>query len=219
MEERKAVFGEEHKIVDNVPEGEGGDESSSDGSAGKSAKQLSNSVVGFFPVTEEAIHAVPEITEFENAELNQAVHTGCVDVLKAVKDAPPGAEAIIAISLDAKQKTDVLIGEPGAGVVPFVKMDAPYMIIHNHAGGETFSLKDVDQFASDPNCKGLAVVGNNGKVFLLSKTTAYNGEGFSAYYFSHLYGIVPSESNEQFLKGGMKYGVLYAERATDRRTD
>lgn len=190
----------------------GGGSSSGGGASSNPDKEpLSDSSGEFHAVTDDAIEPIPEITEFDSKELNQAVHTACKDILKAVKKDPPGTEATVSISLDLQKKSELRKGSPGEGTVTPIKMAVPYISIHNHASGETFSLKDVDQFASDYNNKAIVVVGNNGKVFVFSKTNNYNAERFSAYYLSRLYGIVTSESKEQFLKGGTKYGTKYTE--------
>lgn len=206
------------KYSDSQPRDDHGRWTDSGGGSGgdaSSSGHLSDSKTDFIPVTNEAISSVPKITEFDDEEMNKTVNNACKDVLKAIKNDPPGTEATISISLDLTQKSAVQKGEPGAGTVKPVKMDISYVSIHNHPSGETFSLKDVDQFASDYNNKSIVVVGNNGKVFVLSKTNNYNAEGFSAYYLSRLYGIVTGESKEQFLKGGTKYGTKYTEIKAD----
>ena len=189
--------------------GGGGESSGGTSDSDTLTDQLNDSSVDYHPVTDAAIDSIPEIAVFDNAELNQAVHTGCVDVLKAVKDAPPGTEATISISLDMKQKSDVQIGEPGAGTVHPVKMNVPYLSIHNHASGETFSGRDIQKFVADEKVSALCVVGNNGKVFILEKTDSFNWVqfGIKTHSFSE-----SSDYNLQVLNGAEQYGLRYYEK-------
>ena len=190
----------------------GGGSSSGGGASSNPDKEpLSDSSGEFHAVTDDAIESIPEITEFDSKELNQAVHTACKDILKAVKKDPPGTEATISISLDLTQKSKLQKGESGAGSVKLVTMDVPYVSIHNHASGETFSLNDIDRFANNINHKSMIVVGNNGKIFILSKTKNYDSAGFSGHYLPYYYGLTTPKNNRQVLKGGIKYGTKYIE--------
>ena len=203
LELRKKYVGVDRSGRGGIIEGKG-----KDGDRSGSGK-LSDSSNKFLKVTAEAIKSIPEINIFNSAELNQAVHDGCVDVLKAVKELLPGTEATISISLDIKQKSDVLIGEPGAGTVQPIKMDVHYVSIHNHASGETFSGRDIRKFVADEKARVLCVVGNNGKVFVLEKTNNFDWVqfGINTHSFND-----SDDFNLQVLNGAEQYDLRYYEK-------
>jgi len=59
--------------------------------------------------------------------------------------------------------------------------DAPYVMIHNHPDGQTFSHTDIMNFILRANLKTMTVIGNTGKVFVLQKGNDYDGNGL--YFF------------------------------------
>lgn len=193
-------------------DGGGGGNGAGGSLSGAAIEPLSDSADEFHAVTDEAIDSIPQITVFDNAALNQEVHTGCVDVLKAVKDAPPGTEAIVSISLDAKHKSNVLIGEPGAGDIDPIRMDVPYVSIHNHASGETFSIADLMMFHDDKNCKSIVVIGNNSNLYILKKSTNFNSTDFFEYCMKKHLGFTSYNSEDDFIQGAGVYGTSYYKR-------
>ncbi len=72
-----------------IDDGDGGGGGSYSGSSLRT-KPLSDSFESFMPVTEATIDSLPKITEFENEELNQAVHNACKQILLDVRDDLPG---------------------------------------------------------------------------------------------------------------------------------
>lgn len=205
---------DEHgRFTGSVPHGGGssGGGSGSDSGA-KATEQLSDSTIEFHAVTDEVIDSIPKITAFDDAALNQAVHTGCVDVLKAIKNDLPGTEATVSISLNLEQKTEIRKGEPGAGTVKGIPLSTPYVSIHNHASGETFSNRDIKKFIKDDNNIHSVVVGNNGSVFVLSKNADYDMIGSLRYIISST-GLSETEK----CKGMKRYGITYSEKRIDTR--
>ena len=90
-----------------------------------------------------------------------------------------------------------------------VKMNVPYLSIHNHASGETFSSRDIQKFVADEKASALCVVGNNGKVFILEKTDSFNWVQFGIKTHSF---IESSDYNLQVLNGAEQYGLQYYEK-------
>lgn len=187
----------------------GGSSGGSEGSGESGGGTQSDSSGDFHPVTDAAIEAVPKIAEFGSDEVNQAVHTACKDILTAVKDDPPGTEATVSISLDLTRKSAVQKSEPGAGTVKPVVLDVPYISIHNHASGETFSDRDIRKFVADKNAIAICVVGNNGRVYILQKTDSFNWIKFGIKTHS-----IDDDSNYnlQVTQGAEKYGLQYYEK-------
>ena len=176
---------------------------------GKTDEPLSDSSYDFKPVTDEAINSIPEINEFDSKELNQAVHDSCKQILLDVRDDPPGTEATVSISLDTKIKSEVQKGNPGEGTVKDIPLNVPYVSIHNHASGETFSNRDISKFAANEKARALCVVGNNGKVYLLQKTKTFNWIHFGI----ETVGIDDSPDYAlKVIKGAEKYGLRYYEK-------
>lgn len=204
---------DEHgRFTGSVPHGgnSGGGSSGGSGSSGESSGGTQSDSSGdFHPVTDAAIEAVPKIAEFGSDEVNQAVHTACKDILTAVKDDPPGTEATVSISLDLTRKSAVQKGEPGAGTVKPVVLDVPYISIHNHASGDTFSDRDIRKFVADKNAIAICVVGNNGRVYILQKTDSFNWIKFGIKTHS-----IDDDSNYnlQVTQGAEKYGLQYYEK-------
>ena len=54
----------------------------------------------------------------------------------------------------------------------------PYIGIHNHPTNTTFSHTDLQRFVERDNMQGLTAVGNDGAIYLVYKTKAYNKAKF-----------------------------------------
>ena len=122
-----------------------------------------------------------------------------------------GTEATVSINL--KNLThEFRKGEKGEGGVKFIHMDSPYISIHNHPSGETFSVRDLEILHSDSNCNALLVVGNNGKIYIMQKQDTFDSTGFFEYIMKKKYGFSKYHTEYDFMKGAEKYGVKYYER-------
>ena len=143
-------------------------------------------------------------------ELNERIQKESRHILETAKDLPLNSEVGYSLPLDlsnGKKK----IGEPGEGAVAIPKLDVPYISIHNHPSGESFSVKDLDIFANDKYCKAIVVVGNNGKLFTMKKDDNVDNTGFFEYIMRRQFGFLPDLSEKEFLKGAEKYGYKYYE--------
>lgn len=199
-----------YKYSDSQPRDDHGRWTDGGGSSGSSSSgQLSDSNPDFHPTSEEIINSVPEITAFDSEELNHVVHTSCKDILMAIKDDIPGTEATISISLDLTQKSEIQKGEPGAGTVNPIRMNVPYVSIHNHASGDTFSDRDIRKFVVDTNAKAICVIGNNGRIYILQKNKDFNWIqfGIKTHTIDDDYNY-----NLQVLRGADKYGLQYYKK-------
>ncbi|MCM1316165.1 MAG: hypothetical protein NC244_12435 [Alistipes senegalensis] len=78
--------------------------------------------------------------------------------------------------------------------VAFPRYTEPYIGLHNHLSGETFSPKDIIGLAVLDNMYALTAVGNNGKVYFISKTTSFSKDKFLQYIAQYL-------NNTELFKG------------------
>lgn len=156
-------------------------------------------------ITDEAIKKVPKLNVFDNDEINTAVQMYSKQILSDMKNHEAGTEKGIAMPLNLKHRIKSRTGEEGAHSVQGFALDEPYVFIHNHPSGNTFSHLDVDTFIGDPNLKALYAVGNNGSFYALLKTEKYDWAIFCNHFTKH----AEEDNMEEFLKGVDKYGLLY----------
>ncbi|MDL2232252.1 hypothetical protein LJC63_01560 [Ruminococcaceae bacterium OttesenSCG-928-L11] len=132
------------------------------------------------------------------------------DLLRDMQNDPPGTEGTASYSMRlgllGKQK-----GVPGVSKVGVLDQDVPYIAIHNHPSGGGFTHQDVDMFAMYPNMRVLTAVGNDGKVYALSKTDRFNEPMFKI--------VVKRLSTEAKMIGNLrdyqKFMVKYMERMAE----
>ena len=165
---------------------------------------LADSSTDWKPVTQEAIDSVPDVTVFKDPELNQAVTESCKEILRDVKDDPVGTEKLISISIQDK-KPYTHKGEHAAGYVDPIVLNEPFVSVHNHASGETFSFGDIYQL-TERNCKGIFVIGNNGKQYALIKSESFDETGFFEKVMKRKLGY------EQYLKADETDYILECEQ-------
>lgn len=169
-------------------------------------------------ITEETINAVPKSDIFEDDEMNQRVHDMCKALLTECIDDPPFTERAYSIALSDLRNGEAepvkTKGEDGEGTVNIPSLDEPYISIHNHPSGETFSTIDIERFFNNKNAVIVVVVGNNGNVYTMSKDGS-KANTTSAYPYLKAYsmGYIKAESDADFYKGLMKYGIEYKEYA------
>ena len=192
-------------------DGGGGDSSSSGGGSAKPNESYSDSSGGFLPITQSAIDNIPKIDVFDDPKVNTTVHNVCREILTDLKKDKIGTEESISFDLKLTKRRKIK-GAQGEGGVKISKLDTPYISVHNHPSGKTFSVKDLVGFHDDKNCRGIVVVGNNGKIFAMKKTSAFQSTGFFEYCMKRQYGFFSFKSEKDFMKGAEKYGVKYYER-------
>ena len=171
---KKPVFGDGHRIIDNVPDGNGG--SSGGGSGGTAA---SGSSSGNIKITDEAIGKVPKPDIFGDEEKNKRYQQANKDLLKEAQKHPVGTEVSIIYDENMKPIKDhgYVVGEK-LGQVRIDDHDKPYHAFHNHPSGETFSPDDLIIFGQRKNQMSITAVGNNGNVYCIFKTSNANSTGY-----------------------------------------
>lgn len=163
-------------------------------------------------ITDEAINSVPEFTEFDTPEQNAAVREACKAVLQEVKESKLNTEALALIDISTN-KFEVHKGEEGEGTVPAKSLNKPFISVHNHPSGKTFSIRDIKLFHQSDNCKGIVVIANDSKTaYVMMKTKDYVSHEFLPYIMKKEMGYSQYKSNNELFKGAEKYGVKYIER-------
>lgn len=156
------------------------------------------------PITDESIENVqliqPEGFTIEDAILLKKAHQ---ELLKEARKYPLGTECGMLLDLDMEQFDDIgiIVGKTDGLSLP--RYSEPYIALHNHSSGETFSVADVIGLAELDNMYSLTAVGNNGKVYLISKTILFNKEEFYKYIEQYI--------NDTELFKGKKYKEVNKE--------
>lgn len=172
------------------------------------------------PVTAESIDAIslvqPEGWTMEQAEVLQEAHR---ELLRMVQGILVGTEAYRLYTPSMEfLKSDY--GELGAREVHIPKLAYPYIAMHNHPDGLTFSEDDIESFILNPHLCVAAAVGNDGSVHIIEKSDGALMADF-AKAFSRIRTDYPhmmdspeayDKAMRDFLKGCAKYGIRYYER-------
>ena len=138
---------------------------------------LSDAEQSSIPITEEAIQRVPLVrpdgwTEEQAAKLQEAHR----ELLRSVMGKPAGTEA------GAVYTRDMQLIEQRSGAAYEISLphyDKPHIFVHNHPSGLTFSMADIENFGKRFDLEMMTAIGNNGEVYLLQKTEAYDPVGLS----------------------------------------
>lgn len=116
-------------------------------------------------ITDESIARVAKIKS--ESISSEKLRDSEIALLKYLQGDSPEMEAIMYLDLHGNELARY---KGGPLSVRTSKQTGPYVTIHNHPSGNTFSLDDVSIFAMDGDMQGMAVVGNNGDTYLLEKT-------------------------------------------------
>ena len=167
----------------------------------------------FMPVSPEAYDRVKPFDIFGD-ERDHKVAAAMRYVLDQVKGKEPGTEWL---GLYKHLNINLVDGEFSAtadGEVPPISYEKPYITIHNHASGDTFSIGDIYNLSADRNCRAIYVVGNNGNCYALSKTDNCDETGFYEKVMMRRLGFEPytEPTEHEFIKECERYGVKYLER-------
>ena len=105
-----------------------------------------------------------------------------LELLKIAKDENDSNEVLLINDLEFKSEVSVLGGEfkvsPGenpfaVSVISNAKRQS-LIYLHNHPSTNNFSVGDIDTFVCESAIKTMSVVTNQGEVYVLNKTAAYN---------------------------------------------
>ena len=169
------------------------------------------------PITTESISSVAKPDIFSDDELNVRVQNMCKDLLNESSDDPPFTERAYSVTLKELQGNAKNIskakGGDGEGTVIIPSLDEPYISIHNHPSGETFSGKDVREFLLNRNMKAFIVIGNNGEMVTMVKGADSDTANALPKVFAFISGSSEYKSETELWKGLSVYGIEYKEYA------
>lgn len=176
---------------------------------------LSEANSEFLSVTDDSIQSVPcTKSALLSSEANEELRESHRQLLRSVQDKPVGTEAAEICNMDGKC-LKIQMGTVGKVSVP--TSDKPFIAVHNHPSGETFSLQDISFFAVDDQMKILTAVGNNGTVHLIEKAEDYDFSGLYHLLQESMDKVPDFKSNpekyvsfmETLLKEASKFGYKY----------
>ena len=165
----------------------------------------------FLSITQEAVNSIRPMTVFKDERDNKVVEA-MRTMLQSVKDREPGTETTAIFLFENMNLIDTRTAESADGTVRPLNSDEPFVSIHNHPSGGTFSFRDVLVFQEQRNCRCLYVVGNNGYGYALEKKDSYNDTAFFEFLMKRKFNYTSYPSEKEFLKECEKYGVKYFER-------
>lgn len=129
---------------------------------------------GYLPVTEKSIKAVrPFVCRTLDEAGQQALARAHQELLRKAAAHPVGTEAARCYGMDMRPLGETIIsGQKGRVRIP--DQDVPYIAIHTHPSGMTFSPGDIRGFATRENMRMLTAVGNDGTVYAIEKTLQFD---------------------------------------------
>lgn len=133
-------------------------------------------------------------------------------VLDNVRDREPGTESLSLYYHESIEFIKETISENANGVINALDSDTPYISIHNHASGKTFSASDIAKLQYYKNLQGVFVVGNNGSTYGLVKTENYDSLALYELLMKKKLKFIEL-SDEDFVKECEKCGLKYYRRA------
>lgn len=158
---------------------------------------------------------LPEFSAKENEELRKAM----ISLLGRVEGTAEGTECAYYYDMHMRYIRWVM-GQPGKGSVKLYNQPYEYIVIHNHPAGGTFSIGDIKRFAENENLRMIIAVGNNGEQYLISKTSAFDGENLFIKYIEYAEFVKAKDvslieklnlMDNFFKKEGGKYGIRYKQ--------
>lgn len=128
----------------------------------------------YLPVTEKSIKAVrPFVCRTLDEAGRQALARAHQELLRKAAAHPVGTEAARCYGMDMRPLGETIIsGQKGRVRIP--DQDVPYIAIHTHPSGMTFSPGDIRGFATRENMRMLTAVGNDGTVYAIEKTLQFD---------------------------------------------
>lgn len=164
----------------------------------------------FRPVTEESINKISKMNVFGD-ERDLKVVEEMKSILSSVKDLEVGVEILSIYDYKNMNFIKSHISDVSDGMVDPLMSDVPFISIHNHPSGGTFSGADIKQLYMRDNCISIYVVGNNGSCYSLTKAKDYNRSVLSGILFDHFSkGLYPTDL--ELIKACERSGLLYGER-------
>lgn len=176
---KEPVFGEGHRIVDNVGGGSGGRDG---GAGGWSLGENSNK-----PITEITDKAIDKVSYVEipgySEEQCKKIQEQHKELLRFARNENGNREVAFVFRKDLSDRSEVKGTDDRLDLGGSMHGKGTDLIImHNNPRNSSYSTTDIDLFAGNDAIKTLTIVKNNGKVETLSK-----GEHFDLLIFQKEY--------------------------------
>ena len=159
-----------------------------------------NSNIESIIITQEAIDRVAKLDVFDDEAINIAIQNQSRRILHDMTSHQPGTEETISMALDDLASSFFNIGDEGAHSVEAIVLHKPYISIHNHPTGKTFSELDINKFFKDPNMEAMCVVGNDGSMYIVIKRSEYNWMTFGPIkdnFSNDIHGLMENQNGKQ----------------------
>lgn len=168
-------------------------------------------------ITQKVIEKIPLLSpEGWNEKKAEKLREANRLLLKAVKDRELGTEAGQIFDLEMAPLTPLILGETASKSIRLPGASVPYVAIHNHPDGFTFSEKDVETFVFDYDMRIMEAVGHNGNVYLLQKAERYQAAKFIKAFAEQGHRLTQSQTPQEYadqmnqiLKEAEQYGVRF----------
>lgn len=174
---------------------------------------IKDSSSDFHSVTQKSIDRITSLNVFGDNRDQKVVDEMRI-MLNSVIDKEPGTETTSIFTFEDMRVIDTRIADSADGTVRPLNHNEPFVSIHNHPSGETFSIADLRQFYEQDMCKVLYVVGNNGNVYSWIKTDSYDKHNLSDILTDNLLWGYYS-SFEELNKACERCGIRYDERRSN----
>ena len=164
----------------------------------------------FLTITEQSISRINTLNVFGDDRDNK-VAEAMRSMLKSVKDKEPGTETTSIFSLEDMRLIDTRTSKNANGSVQPLNHESPFISIHNHPSGGTFSFWDIRQLYEQDKCNCIYVVGNNGSCYSLKKTDSFNKSVLSHILAErYLFNAYPNDL--ELVKACERSGLKYDQR-------
>ena len=173
-----------------------------------------NSSKPITPITDSAIEKVPMVSiagysDEQCAEI-QRQHQ---ELLKYSRDNNESKEVafVFSNSIDISGRKE-FIGSDDELKLNFDSFSGDVFVMHNHLRNSSYSFTDVVEFVGYERMKSLSIVKNNGKVEVLTKTSAYDRGAFLTELKRACNNEIKTGSDAEYRKIVDKFLKKYAER-------
>lgn len=177
---------------------------------------LKDSKSQYLPITEESIKRIKEFRcQTLDAAGQKALAQAHKSLLREAASYDTGIEAARCFRLDMQPIGVLLVGD-GMASVKIPDHDIPYIAMHTHPSGLTFSPNDLAAFAKRKNMRMLTAVGNNGVVYALERGSECDENAILDLSTQLNMRIFESKTKKEvmvalneFFEEARKYGVQY----------
>lgn len=177
---------------------------------------LKDSKSQYLAIKEDSIKRVKAFRcQTLDASGQKALAQAHVKLLKEAMGHDTGVEVAQCLRMDMQLIGSIIVGD-GTASVKIPDHDIPYIAMHTHPSGLTFSPNDIAAFAKRKNMRMLTAVGNNGVVYALERGSECDENAILDLSTQLNMRIFESKTKKEvmvalneFFEEARKYGVQY----------